>query len=377
MTRIVLFTRGDASFGSGHLHRTSWLREVLLGQQRLGLSVEVRCMASPLAELFWELHGGGATLDADPVSAFLDSQAVAAPSPTPLVGVLDWLDSTPEQIQALRAAGARIVLLDDYGPAQSEADLTINCLLAPLAAEDQYLGRSRLLSGAPFLQLPPAVIRLRGIGIALHKQLTASRSASARSGEAGAASAPGPVVSIVLSFGGAPRLSQTRLALAALRAAGYSGSVTVMPAPLDLADAEADATSPMTVRYLPADDSFHDLLAGADLAMLAGGLSLYEAAFLGVPAIVLPVVHHQTLTARKLAKAGCCALAAGWETLDGTAADGGQGHPAPAAVDALAGQLHALLADPQARGRMSAAGQQLCDGRGLLRTAELVLELGE
>jgi spore coat polysaccharide biosynthesis predicted glycosyltransferase SpsG len=375
VTRIVLFTRGDAAFGSGHLHRASWLRETLLEQQQPGLLVETCCAASPLAEFFWEERGVPVRLDERPVAAFLDrqSQRERAAQP-PLVCVLDWLDSAPEQVQALRAAGARVALLDDYGPAQSEADLVINSLLAPLAAAEGQVGRARLLSGAPYLQLPPAVTRLRGISIALHKQLAASLHSTEARASTGAGPS-GPVRSIVLSFGGAPRLAQTRLALAALQQAGYAGSVSVMPAPLELRDADQPPAGEMQVRYLPADDSFHDLLAGADLALLAGGLSLYEAAFLGVPALVLPVVAHQAQTGRKLAKAGCCALAAGGEALDGTPDDGGEAGPAPAAVDALAAQLRALLADPQARGRMSAAGQQLCDGRGLLRTAELVLEL--
>jgi len=134
-----------------------------------------------------------------------------------------------------------------------------------------------------------------------------------------------------------------------------------MPAP----DEPAIATA-LDLECIPARADFHEILAATDLAILAGGLTLYETAFLGVPAVALPHRSgipghemHQLDTARKLEAAGCCVT-------PGMAED--------VTADELADVLQPLIADAAARARLSGAGTQLIDGQGLQRTVGLILD---
>ena len=106
-----------------------------------------------------------------------------------------------------------------------------------------------------------------------------------------------------------------------------------------------------------------------DLAILGGGLSLYEALFLGVPtiALALPSVtpgreSHQLETTAKLAAAGAC--------LD-----------AGSAGELTANQLSKLithLMDDESQHRaLSVQGSELLDGYGLARTLTYIMELGD
>ncbi|GEM_PF-2225944 len=353
MGRVLLLTRGDAQWGLGHLHRVSWLTEAL-GAQRPPLHPAVCCLDSAEARRFWT----GRAARVDFAAPEMDGAQLGAGLALELtdrdVVVVDWLDSAPGLVCALRGSGAQAVLLDDYGPARRHASLVINALLAPLRMDDERVGRARLVGGARYVQLPPAVTRLRG---------TAAATARAMETELAAPLEPGTEVhSVLVSFGGSPRAQLIELALGALADAGYGGRVIVMPAP-----DEQPPDGGLDVEWLKAGEQFHSLLAAADLAICGGGLTLYEAAFLGVPAIAIaqpsPVPgheDHQLGTIGKLAAAGCCLAL-------GMAGEVGR--------EQLSVTLGELLADCQRRGRMSAAGLGLLDGRGLMRTVEEILPL--
>jgi spore coat polysaccharide biosynthesis predicted glycosyltransferase SpsG len=199
--------------------------------------------------------------------------------------------------------------------------------------------------------------RLRGVALAtanaMQTELTAPLQAPL-AGEQGV----GFVYLVMLSFGGSPRLDLARSVLAALAAAHYDQQVLLMPAgPAGVSELPQ---YPFSLSALPAGGGFYEHLAGCDLLICAGGLTAYEAAFLGVPTICIALNEHQLATATKLAANGCSISAGMHKDLDAAA---------------LGRSIGALLFDSAQRSRMSAAGQALTDGRGLLRTAELILEL--
>ena len=99
------------------------------------------------------------------------------------------------------------------------------------------------------------------------------------------------------------------------------------------------------------------LMAAADLAVLAGGTTLHEAAASGLPVICLPLASNQNKRAAALERLGL-----------GLCVD-------PDAPDALRAAVSALAADAKARAEMSARGQALIDGRGAQRCAEAILAL--
>lgn len=102
-------------------------------------------------------------------------------------------------------------------------------------------------------------------------------------------------------------------------------------------------------------------LAGADLAIVAGGLTVYEACALGVPAIAVAVVPAQQPTVRHLARRRA--------VVDGGAlyATGGASR-----VGVSAGRLFERA---EARRRLAAAGRRLVDGRGAARIAAALRRL--
>lgn len=60
------------------------------------------------------------------------------------------------------------------------------------------------------------------------------------------------------------------------------------------------------IQFIRHTDQFTAHLAEADLAIVAGGVTLYEAVCIGVPSIVLSQVDHQAVTAARFAQNGAC-----------------------------------------------------------------------
>ncbi|AVM25811.1 PseG/SpsG family protein [Bacillus pumilus] len=60
------------------------------------------------------------------------------------------------------------------------------------------------------------------------------------------------------------------------------------------------------IQFIRHTDQLPAHLAEADLAIVAGGMTLYEAVCIGVPSIVLSQVDHQAVTAARFAQNGAC-----------------------------------------------------------------------
>ncbi len=103
-------------------------------------------------------------------------------------------------------------------------------------------------------------------------------------------------------------------------------------------------------------------LADAQVAVVAGGVTLYEACALGVPVVALPVTIEQHLTVR----AAACR---------GAAIDTGRPPVDDGMVSRAADAVAALLQNAGWRRRQSAAARQLVDGQGAWRVAERLKEL--
>ena len=113
------------------------------------------------------------------------------------------------------------------------------------------------------------------------------------------------------------------------------------------------------VKLVPSPDSVHNLMLEADLAVSAGGQTLYELACIGCPTVAIRMAANQDGQLQVFSEAG-------FVTAVGCAEDIG-------VVNAVVDILLPLLADPKKRGAMSAAGQQLIDGQGALRVAQAIL----
>jgi len=137
-------------------------------------------------------------------------------------------------------------------------------------------------------------------------------------------------------------------------------TITVVLGPfVDATEDVVDRQYRHAVDFVVAPHGLRDLMAGADLAISAGGHTLYELAVLGTPTIAVEVFENQAPNIRFLA---------------------GEGVVRPAGAirdDDFDQQLRAtvteVIDDEAARAQLSSAGQRLIDGCGAGRVADEIV----
>ncbi|MGH7428373.1 MAG: UDP-2,4-diacetamido-2,4,6-trideoxy-beta-L-altropyranose hydrolase [Candidatus Methylomirabilaceae bacterium] len=250
--------------------------------------------------------------------------------------VLDGYGFGARYLRDIRAAGNRVLVIDDAGRVGAwDADLIVDQNLG--VTEEVYRGRdpdSRLLLGPRFVMLrreflewqewrrsiPPVartVLITFGGGEAADLTLQAVRAL------AGTDDGPREATVVV---GGSPAVRES--VRRAIDEAGLAARV------------EHDAND------MPA------LMAWADVGLTAAGSTVWEAAFMGLPSLLVVRASNQHPIAQALGRAGVAALA-------GTAE--------AASPSVLAGSLTALARDPERRGEMARRGRELVDGDGAAR----------
>lgn len=116
------------------------------------------------------------------------------------------------------------------------------------------------------------------------------------------------------------------------------------------------------VRLAETPESVRTLMLEADLAISAGGQTLYELASIGTPTVAVAVAPNQAGNLQALAAKGVIHVA-------GAASDA-------TLLGAVESALRRLLGSHVAQATMSVAGPRLVDGRGAIRVAEVMTALG-
>ena len=114
--------------------------------------------------------------------------------------------------------------------------------------------------------------------------------------------------------------------------------------------------------WIHAPDGLAAELAAASVAVLAGGVTLYEACALGVPAVAVAVTGAQHPTIRAFAA-------------QGAVIDGGVAGQSGCTVEGVAAEVGRLLGSRASCRRLSVAGQRLVDGRGAFRVGAALRQL--
>jgi len=104
------------------------------------------------------------------------------------------------------------------------------------------------------------------------------------------------------------------------------------------------------------------LFSGADVAVVAGGVTLHEACAAGVPAVGLAVVPEQ-------------GPAIAWFARQGAVIDAGGPPDSEAATRRAARGVRKLLTNPAAAHDMTEGARRLVDGRGAVRVANRIVQL--
>jgi RimJ/RimL family protein N-acetyltransferase len=102
-----------------------------------------------------------------------------------------------------------------------------------------------------------------------------------------------------------------------------------------------------------------ELMAWADMAVTAGGITSWEIAFLGLPNLTLVLANNQGLVAEGLDQSGA-AIKLGWYLKIGK--------------EWIAGALKDLAFDSARRRKMAQTGQELVDGQGVQRVIDILAE---
>ena len=227
-------------------------------------------------------------------------------------------------IAAARRANALVVTVHDLGIGCRESDLVIDGSVT----RAKRGGRgSRSLTGSRYAVLDPRVGQMAAAG---------PRPASGRR--------------IVIALGGGPRLRLAADIADAIVAAEPNAEVRIASG---FVVAPRPASS--KVVWIGASRGLASELREASVAVVGGGVSLYEACALGVPTVGLPVVPSQIPTVRGFARKGAVISA--------------RFGSSPAAV---ATRAVSLLNDSSRQRTLTRRARALVDGRGATRAAAAV-----
>ncbi len=226
-------------------------------------------------------------------------------------------------IASARALGCRVASIHDLGIGCLDADLVIDGSVMNRA----HVERRRSLTGLRYAVIDPAF------------------AVPARRRRRGA-------LRVLVALGGGPR---RRLALAIARAVVARLPQVVVRVAGGLSGHSTRGAHPRLQWTGPLDGLYRELSA-CDVAVVGGGVSLYEACAAGVAPVGVAVVPAQRPTVAGFARLGGCR----WTT---------EGRPR---ADVVAGVVAALAQDAAGRMRLAHRARRLVDGRGALRVATVL-----
>ena len=317
--RILLRVAAGPRLGFGHLVRARTLTRVLDAEIRVSVRGTPRII-NIAAQMALPLVTGSI-------------EAALADSTIDLVVIDD--PSRREGLRVLRRArrmGHAVASIHDRGIAPLPSDLAIDGSICP-----GIVPATRLLAGATYALLDPSI---------------ASRGARSR--------VKGRVL---VTLGGGPRAQLARMIAAHVVKQQPAAEVRLAGG----WTTQSDRTGlPARTAWLTSSALLHRELRTCEVAVVAGGMTLYEAVAVGTPAVAVSVVPAQRHAVRAFSRVGA--------TLDG-----GLARATPTAVRRsarhVAGLVARLLCEAPLRTRIASKGPRLVDGRGAARVASALVEL--
>jgi spore coat polysaccharide biosynthesis predicted glycosyltransferase SpsG len=225
-----------------------------------------------------------------------------------------------------RAVGCRVASIHDLGLGCLDADLVIDGSVTDHARVDRH----RSLTGLRYAVIDPAYA-------SAPRRPRRPRRAALR---------------VLVALGGGPR---RRLALAIARAVAARVPRAIVRVAGGLAGDTTRRADPGPAWTGPLD-GLHRELSACDIAVVGGGVSLYEACAARVAPVAVAVVAAQRPTVAGFARLGACR---------GTTS----GRPN---ADALARVVATLAADAVGRVRLAQRARRLVDGGGAIRVATVL-----
>lgn len=355
----LIYIRTDASLqiGGGHVMRCLALAEYLRDR---AATVHFICRELP-GDLIARVETAGFVVHRLPPPA-------AAPSRLPTTPHGGWLevneDWDAQQTHTILRQAARQpdwLLVDHYALDRSWGD-QVKPAVARMAVIDDLADRPHscellidqtFTSGAEgrYRRLVPASCRLLlGPRWALLRAEFAQRHATCHR-------EIGKLKRILISFGALDGKNQTVKALQAIRQLDLGPvayDVVAGPASVNLPAIKAACAATPGCRLHSPAENISELMAMADLAIGAGGVTSWERCSVGLPAVVIQVGENQQLMCEELHQAGAIEFL---------------GDHSQVSVERLAEAIARLANDATTRHEMGQRAFKIADGRGALRTA--------
>lgn len=332
---VILRCDGGQALGMGHVRRCLSVARGLRDGEGLGVRFAVAGESAAVEAIEAE----GFPVDRLPEDIHeIDALLGLGAEHKPLAWVLDVRTAfSPHDVLRLRATDTLVAVIDDGSARRLMADAAFYPPVPQVFALDWSLAEAEPCVGWEWVALG-------------HDNLPM-------------ASPSGERPHLLLSMGGADPLGLTLPAARALAALGDELRVSVLvgpSAPAGLED-EVRAVSPdFTVLRNPPDPG--RLMASADMALVAFGVTASELAAIGVPAIYVCLTEDHAASASAFVNAGMGLSL---------------GQPADMTPEAVRAAVRALVDDPELRRSMAAAGRMSLDGRGGARIAARLRQLVE
>lgn len=328
----VLFrTGGSTAVGFGHVRRCLSLAQALRvagvasqflvdGDEKIIHNVDT-C----------GFHGSHCTDPASPLEVLSRATALGAGTI-----VCDSYAFDAAYYRSLAASGLQIVAVDDLADRELPVDIVVNGALDAEGLPYQRAPGTEFLLGPAYALLRPEFSRGR--------RSTAS----------------GQVRRALISVGGSdPHQLTPRLIPALAGVAGIS-VVDVVAGPLFDHDGDSGPVNGVDVVWHRSPDDIRAVMLNADVAVSAGGQTLYELAATGVPCVAVRTAANQTQNLRAFDRAGVVVWA-------------GDVHD-PALEETVQDAVTRMSVDPEGRAAMSRNGPRLVDGHGAQRVARVMVQ---
>lgn len=334
MSDLLIRADGSARIGSGHVMRClavaqGWQRSggrAVFVQAESTPSLENRLRASGMEVLHLDV-ARGSTQDAEQTAGLaLERDAAWVVADGYCFGA-GWQ-------RAIKDAGLRLLLWDDYGHAEYySADLVLNQNFH--ATAEMYSRRepyTRLLLGPRYAQIRGEFIEWRG----WKREI------------------PAVARKVLVTMGGADPDNVTGKVVQALASLPNVEAVVVAGGNNPNIEALRSAAAPLSssVRLVVDAQNMPELMAWADIAVSAGGSTCLELAFMGLPSMVIALNDEQLEIAVALNRSGVGVNLGEYRKLG---------------VERLATALESILNDLALREQMNERGRQLVDGMGAYR----------
>lgn len=342
MNRSVLIRcDGGAAIGLGHVTRCLALADELRDTHRFAVAFAMRDATGAGAAAVRSAGYEVAPIAVDSSPDCGDELAALVATRHAAALVVDVRDQLSRaSLDAIRASGVRIVVVDDGSDRRLSADLAFYPP-GPQADEMDWSGFSgRRHAGWEWVML--------------------RREFASVSFTPPELSASSPAIDVLVTMGGSDPVGMTEFAVGALELLPMPLAVRVVVGPaFSRAETliDAIARSKHSIQVARAPRSLAPLMRASRLAVASFGVSAYELAACGVPAAHLCLTTDAARTAAVFEREGAAVSA------------GVFGH---VTARQLSETVNRLIGRAGERGRMASRAAQLVDGRGAERVAALV-----